>query len=140
MSLIQDKELHAAAPPPAGPAGVQAQRRDEGVLGKRPAAPHPHRAPPVSAGPQVAEGPAGGAALRPQAGRGQGGHQGLCQNYWQTTERHRGQQGQVTGRGGGSGGGSGCGGGGSVLKVVTRHSVETQVVTVQGTSHKGKMQ
>lgn len=140
MSLIQDKELHAPASPAAGPAGVQAQRRDEGVFGKRPAAPHPHRAPPVSAGPQVAEGPAGGAALRPQAGRGQGGHQGLCQIYRQTTEGHRGQQCQVTGRGGGSSGGSSGGGGGSVLKVVTRHSVETQVVTVQGTSHKGKMQ
>lgn len=97
MSPTQDKELHAAAPPAAGPARVQAQRRDEGVSAKRPAASRPHRAPPVSAGPQVAEGPAGGAAMRPQAGRGQGGHQGLCQIYRQTTERHRGQQGQVTG-------------------------------------------
>lgn len=91
MFLTQNKELHAAAPPAAGPAGVQAQRRDEGVPGKGPAAPRPHRAPPVSAGPQVAEGPASGAALRPQAGRGQGDHQGLCQIYRQTNEHHRGQ-------------------------------------------------
>lgn len=76
--LTQDKELHAAAPPAAGPAGVQAQRRGKGVPSEGRAAPSPHRAPPGSAGPQVAEGPAGGAALRPQAGGGQGDHQGLC--------------------------------------------------------------
>lgn len=101
--LPQDKELHAAAPPAAGPAGLQAQRRDEGVPGKGRAAPGPHRATPVSAGPPAAEDPAGGAALRPQAGRGQGDHQGLCQGYRQSGERHRGQQGQLAGRGGSGG-------------------------------------
>lgn len=93
----QDKEFHAAAPPAAGSTGVQAQRRDEGVPERRPLAARPHRAPPLSAGPQVTEGPAGGAALRPQAGRGQGGHQGLCQINGQTSEQHRDEQGQVTG-------------------------------------------
>lgn len=92
----QDKEFHPVAPPAAGPTRVQAQRCDEGVPEKRPLTTCPHRAPPLSAGPQVTEGPAGGAALHTEAGRGQGGHQGLCQIYRQTSKHHRDEQGQVT--------------------------------------------
>lgn len=92
----QDKAFHSVAAPAPGTAGVQAQWRDEGVPGERPFTADPHGAPPLGAGPQVTEGPAGGAALPPEAGRGQGCHQGLCPIDSQTSGCHRDEKGQVT--------------------------------------------
>lgn len=66
--LPQDKELHPRAAPAPSPTRVQAQRRDEGISGGRPFAADPDRAPPLSAGPQVTEGPPSGPALHPEAG------------------------------------------------------------------------
>ncbi|TNN04043.1 hypothetical protein fugu_001072 [Takifugu bimaculatus] len=53
---------------------VQAERRHEGVPGERRLTANPHRASPLSVGPQATEGPAGGAALHPEAGQGQSRH------------------------------------------------------------------
>lgn len=92
----QDKALHTGASPALGPTRVQAQRCDEGVPGGRPTASHPDGAPPLSAGPQVTEGPRRGAALRPEAGRSRGDHQGLCQIHRETSGCHREEKGQVT--------------------------------------------
>lgn len=89
----QDKELHSVAAPTPGTTGVQAQWCDEGVPGERPFTTDCHGAPPLSAGPQVTEGPAGGAALHPEAGRGQGYHQGLCQIHSETSGCHRDEKG-----------------------------------------------
>ncbi len=94
--LPQDKALHSVAAPAPGPSRVQAQWRDEGVPGGRPFTADPDGAPPLSAGPQAAEGPPGGPALRPEAGRGRCDHQGLCQIHSETADCHRGEKGQVT--------------------------------------------
>lgn len=92
----QDKALHAVTAPAPGPTRVQAQRCDEGVPAGRPSTPDPDGAPPISAGPQVTEGPPGGPALRTEAGRGRGDHQRLCQIHSETSGGHRGAEGQVT--------------------------------------------
>lgn len=95
--LSQDKALHTVAAPAPDPTGVQAQRRDEGVPGGRPFTANPHRAPSLSTGPKVTEGPPGGSAVCPEAGRGRGDHQGLYQIHSETSDCHRYGKGQVTG-------------------------------------------
>lgn len=93
---LQDKTLHTVASPAADATWVQAERHNEGVPGERLLTTNPHGAPPLGTGPQVTEGPAGGAALRPEAGKGQSHHQRLRPVHSETSGRHTDVKGQVT--------------------------------------------
>lgn len=92
----QNKELHAAAAQAAVPPWVQAERRHEGVPGEGRLAARPDRASPLGAGPQAAEGPAGGAALHPETGEGQSRHQRLRPIHGGTPGRRGDGKGQMT--------------------------------------------
>ncbi|CAF89421.1 unnamed protein product, partial [Tetraodon nigroviridis] len=95
FDVPQNQELHAAAAPPAVPSRVQAERCHAGVPGEgRPTA-SPHRASPPGAGPQAAEGAAGGAALHPEAGQGQSRHRRLRSVHGGTSGCHGEGTGQV---------------------------------------------
>lgn len=72
--VSQNKELHAVAAAAVVTPWVQAERHHEGVPGERRLTANPHRASSLSIGPQATEGPAGGAALHPEAGQGQSRH------------------------------------------------------------------
>lgn len=96
LMVSQNQELHAAAASPAVTSWVQAERRDEGVPGERRLTANPHRASPLSAGSKAAEGPAGGAALHPEAGQGQSCDRRLCPIHRGTSGCHGEGKGQVT--------------------------------------------
>lgn len=94
--VSQNKELHAVAAAAVVTSCVQVERRYEGVPGERRLTANPHRASPLSTGPQATEGPAGGAALHPEAGQGQSRHRRLCPIHTGTSGCHGNSECQVT--------------------------------------------